>query len=237
MTTNRSRGIHKPFEALKKMLERKARQMETTTPETARSPEPTPTLSEEVEARLFDEAMAGVIRISRGNCVERETVIQQTGDTQRSEGDDTMLALEQLIRSGAGFVVSQTAEYVESSGEGSHPELTQRLHRGDFTIQDHLDLHGLGVQEARASLERFLKQSIEAGKHGVLIVHGRGLSSPRKPILKSMVCKWLSSGYWRKWVIAFSSARLCDGGAGATYVLLRHRPLTRRGRKGFKKAR
>jgi DNA-nicking Smr family endonuclease len=39
----------------------------------------------------------------------------------------------------------------------------------------------------------------------------------------------------RKWVIAFSSARSCDGGAGATYVLLRQRPLTMRFRKNVKK--
>jgi DNA-nicking Smr family endonuclease len=65
----------------------------------------------------------------------------------------------------------------------------------------------------------------------VLIVHGRGLSSPAKPILKTKVIKWLTSGPWRKWVMAFTSARWCDGGAGATYVLLRKRPVTKRFKK------
>jgi hypothetical protein len=31
--------------------------------------------------------------------------------------------------------------------------------------------------------------------------------------------------------MAYASARACDGGAGATYVLLRERPLKRRFRK------
>jgi DNA-nicking Smr family endonuclease len=44
------------------------------------------------------------------------------------------------------------------------------------------------------------------------------------------VSQWLSSGHWRKWVVAFTSARMCDGGAGASYVLLRRRPLTKRHR-------
>jgi DNA-nicking Smr family endonuclease len=73
-----------------------------------------------------------------------------------------------------------------------------------------------------------------AGKRSVLIVHGRGLSSPSKPVLKAKVYEWLTSGQWRKWVIAFSSARSYDGGTGATYVLLRQRPLTKRFRKRTK---
>jgi DNA-nicking Smr family endonuclease len=49
--------------------------------------------------------------------------------------------------------------------------------------------------------------------------------------LKTQVIGWLSRGPWRKWVMAYASARSCDGGTGATYVLLRSRPLTRRYRK------
>ncbi|MDP6394410.1 MAG: Smr/MutS family protein [Desulfobacterales bacterium] len=60
---------------------------------------------------------------------------------------------------------------------------------------------------------------------------GCGLSFASKPILKTKVFQWLASEPWRKWVIAFSSARLCDGGAGAAYVLLRQRPVTKRLRK------
>ena len=32
---------------------------------------------------------------------------------------------------------------------------------------------------------------------------------------------WLARGHWARQVLAFTSARLCDGGAGAVYVLLR----------------
>jgi DNA-nicking Smr family endonuclease len=69
------------------------------------------------------------------------------------------------------------------------------------------------------------------GKRALLIIHGRGLSSPVKPILKSKVYLWLTTSPWHKWVIAFTSARACDGGAGATYVLLRQKPLSKRLRK------
>ena len=62
-----------------------------------------------------------------------------------------------------------------------------------------------------------------------------GLSSPAEPILKSKVYRWLTTSPWHKWVIAFTSARLCDGGAGATYVLLRRKPIKKRFRKPRKK--
>ena len=55
-------------------------------------------------------------------------------------------------------------------------------------------------------------------------------------VLKSKVYQWLTSSPWNKWVVAFTSARLCDGGAGATYVVFRPRPLTKRLRKKRKKS-
>jgi DNA-nicking Smr family endonuclease len=112
-----------------------------------------------------------------------------------------------------------------------NPEIAKRLHQGDFSIQTHIDLHGLRVGEAHEAFEQFLTESLRSGKRAVLIVHGRGLSSPAEPVLKSKVKEWLTLGPWRKWVIAFTSARACDGGAGATYVLLRQRPATKRYRR------
>jgi DNA-nicking Smr family endonuclease len=65
----------------------------------------------------------------------------------------------------------------------------------------------------------------------VLIVHGRGLCSPAEPVLKGLVHRHLRRNPWRRWVLAFTSARMIDGGAGATCVLLRRRPRSRK-RKG-----
>jgi DNA-nicking Smr family endonuclease len=75
--------------------------------------------------------------------------------------------------------------------------------------------------------EMFMDDSVNQGKRTVLVIHGRGLSSPAEPVLKTHVYKWLTRGRWRRWVAAFASARSCDGGTGATYVLLRPNPLTK----------
>ena len=117
-----------------------------------------------------------------------------------------------------------------------HPSAARRLHAGEFSIQGYIDLHGLTAEEARSAFDGFLSDAITAGKRAVLIIHGRGLSSPHQPVLKTKVREWLSSCHWRKRILAFSSARSVDGGTGATYVLLRERPFTR-GRHGSRRKR
>ena len=106
--------------------------------------------------------------------------------------------------------------------------MAKRLHRGDFAIQDYIDLHGFTADQARRALDDFFTRSIRNSRLAVLVVHGRGRGSPGDPILKTKVFEWLTRGAWRKWVIAFASARSVDGGAGATYVLLRRRPLPKK---------
>jgi DNA-nicking Smr family endonuclease len=47
-------------------------------------------------------------------------------------------------------------------------------------------------------------------------------------VLKPALPRWLARGPARVIVLAYSSAPLTDGGAGATYVLLRKGPRARR---------
>ena len=56
----------------------------------------------------------------------------------------------------------------------------------------------------------------------ILVVHGRGLNSKDQvPVLKDRMKSWLARGRMGRHVLAFTSARAVDGGAGALYVLLR----------------
>jgi len=190
--------------------------------------------SPEHERALFLEAMSDVTPFPK-----RKSLTAQPGSLKHTSQNiqiDPKIdhSLENLVTKGKGFVVDNTPEYMEGTGYCCRPDLAKRLHRGDFSIQDHIDLHGLNVPGARHAFDAFLKEAIRAGYRAVLVIHGRGLSSPVKPILKAKVLEWLSTGYWRKWVIAFTSANAVDGGAGATYVLLRTKPLTKRFRKGKK---
>ncbi len=182
----------------------------------------------ELEEEVFRKAMEGVTPISRENYVERvfQTALPESSRFQ--EDVETLEKLADLVKYGKGFNVADTPEYIEGTNYRVHPTVTKRLHRGDYSIQAFVDLHGLLAQDAKEVFEKFLKWAVTTGRTGVLIIHGRGLSSPSEPVLKKKVVEWLTHGPWRKWVAAYCSARICDGGAGATYVLLRPRPVSKR---------
>jgi DNA-nicking Smr family endonuclease len=186
----------------------------------------------ELEEELFEKAMEGVRPISRDKYVERIFQMELPESSRDKEDAEILEKLTDLVKYGKGFNVADTPEYIEGTGYHVHPSITKRLHRGDYSIQAFVDLHGLLVEDAKEVFEKFLKWAVTTGKTGVLIVHGRGLSSPSEPVLKKKVVEWLTHGPWRKWVAAYSSARICDGGAGATYVLIRPRPVSKRLKKG-----
>ncbi|MFP4308768.1 MAG: Smr/MutS family protein [Desulfococcaceae bacterium] len=183
------------------------------------------------EHRLFAEAMSDVTPIAQTGWVPAAPAAPPAEAEEAIPDDEPLRRLRELVECGNGFVVSDTPEYMEGRGPHVGAEVVRRLHRGDFSIQDHVDLHGLNVREAGEAVDRLLARALRERKRAVLIVHGRGLSSPVEPVLKKKVRQWLTGGPRRKWVMAFASARRCDGGAGATYVLLRNRPATRRERK------
>jgi DNA-nicking Smr family endonuclease len=182
----------------------------------------------ELEGELFKKAMEGVRPIPRDNYVERIFQMELPESSRDKEDAEVLEKLTDLVKYGRGFNVADTPEYIEGTGYNVHLSLARRLHKGDYSIQAFVDLHGLIVEDAKEVFEKFLKWAVTTGKTGVLIVHGRGLSSPFEPVLKRKVVEWLTRGPWRKWVAAYSSARICDGGAGATYVLLRPRPVSKR---------
>jgi DNA-nicking Smr family endonuclease len=102
---------------------------------------------------------------------------------------------------------------------GIGPDVLRRLRRGEWVIQDHLDLHGARVDEARELLALFLREAVRRGFRCVRVVHGKGLGSKdRQPVLKGKTRVWLAQ---RDEVIAFCQARPAEGGSGALVVLLR----------------
>jgi DNA-nicking Smr family endonuclease len=245
MKTSKSTATFRPFEDLKTLLESKLSKPARpstdnpgqTPPETQPEKDCVSKLKDNIEPdsaeekKLFLEAMADVRPICRGDRIEQTAGGVPPIGPENDTEIETLVKLQDLVKFGTGFIVSDTPEYIEGTGYNVNPKIAKRLHRGDFSIQTHIDLHGLCVDDARDSFEKFVKKSITSGKRAVLIVHGRGLSSPNEPVLKTKVVEWLTTGPWRKWVIAFSSAKPCDGGAGATYVLFRQRPVTSAQRK------
>jgi DNA-nicking Smr family endonuclease len=94
----------------------------------------------------------------------------------------------------------------------------RRLRRGQYHIDDEIDLHGCTLAQALPQLQQFLADARSRGITCVRIIHGKGLrSGNRGPVLKNSVNAQLRRS---EGVLAFASARPPAGGTGATLVLL-----------------
>ena len=102
---------------------------------------------------------------------------------------------------------------------GIQHKVQRKLRRGEFTIEDELDLHGYTVAEAKTAISEFFTECARRHKRCIRIIHGKGYRSEQNiPILKTYVAYWLKQ---RPDVMAYSSASQADGGTGALYVLLK----------------
>ncbi len=103
--------------------------------------------------------------------------------------------------------------------DGYPPKLLRQLKRGQFSVQDDIDLHQMNAAAAQASIVMFLAEAKRNGLRCVRIVHGKGLRSRSAgPVLKGLTDRMLRR---RDDVIAFASARPALGGTGAVVVLLK----------------
>lgn len=86
-----------------------------------------------------------------------------------------------------------------------------------FPAQVDIDLHGFTVEEAAQSMAILFQQIRERRLTHIRINHGIGRHSESgRPLLKAYVNRWLKGN---PDIIAFSSARRSDGGAGVVNVI------------------
>jgi DNA-nicking Smr family endonuclease len=134
--------------------------------------------------------------------------------------EDAVEVLKEIVYGKIKIRLSDTGEYTEWTRPDVRKDLAKRLHQGDFSIQDYIDLHGLTIIEAEEALRQFFRKAIANQYTCVKVIHGRGLKSPKGPVLKEALKRWLQRPF-RKCVLAYATAKDCDGGLGATYVLLK----------------
>ena len=208
--------VHQPFRILNKMTVREAAPAPV-------PPAPAPPPAD--GATLFLDAMADVRPLAARARQRVSGPVPATPQRAVVHPDADVLAeLCDLVTGNVPFDIADSDEYIEGTAAGLDPRLLRRLRAGEFAYQAHIDLHGMTSEEARRAVESFLTEAYQTGKRCVLIVHGRGRNSKDQiPVLKSRLTTWLAHGQWARLVLAFASARACDGGAGALYVLLRRR--------------
>jgi len=180
-------------------------------------PSPERTVSDE---EFFRSAMKEVVEIKEFRSIPSPP--KKAPPVRKKEhGRDTPAAsLEDIVMGRKPLDLCMTQEYVEWINSDLKGDILEKLRGGRFSVQDCLDLHGFTLEGAETAVAEFLGESLKKRRRCVKIIHGRGLRSPNGPVLKDAVIQWLSCRY-RKKIIAFVTARQCDGGLGALYVLLR----------------
>jgi DNA-nicking Smr family endonuclease len=163
----------------------------------------------------FREAVRDVTPMPPQNRVEPVRAKPRPIAAKRRE--DEQAVLDELAR----FTFDDDAEVEDDSSflrPGLPRDILRKLRRTHWTVQAHLDLHGLSGAEAALETSRFLADCGRRGLRCVRIVHGKGLRSPgREPVLKRRIRKLLTR---RDDVLAFVEPRAAHGGGGAVVVLL-----------------
>jgi len=205
---------NRPFDKLKKQLERRLIEP----PPLPLPPPEAPPLTEEA---LFNDAMTDVREIVAFRVLPCAKASKRTAPSREKHDPevDALAILVQIAQGSHPINLSDTQEYIEWTNPDVHGTVIGKLHAGHFSVQGYLDLHGFTGEEVNEELDRFLAEAFRKDWRCVKIIHGRGLRSVKGPVLKDAVTRRLV-GRYRKKVLAFVSARQCDGGLGALYVLL-----------------
>lgn len=110
-------------------------------------------------------------------------------------------------------------EFIFFARPGLQQKTQKQLRQGKISIDDHLDLHGLSIEEARQTLLEFIDFAQKQQIRCIRLVHGKGYRSDTdKPVLKNKVNNWLRQ---HPGILAFSSTQPRDGGTGAVYILIK----------------
>ena len=167
-------------------------------------------------AELFRSAIGKVTPLRKGSG-PAPAVPKPRPRARMAELDEQAAAGEfaRLLREGTPLEAGDTASYRRQT---LPPRMFQRLKKGQYSVQDELDLHGATAAQAERLLRQFLGEA-HAHEHGcVRIIHGKGLQADGgAPVLKNLVDRMLRL---RADVLAFHSAPPGQGGTGAILVLL-----------------
>lgn len=188
---------------------------------------------------VFARAMAGVKPLSnrnKGREVLAEPLVparrfRRAGSGAPLSNDDAAAAGEQawvteylrnLVQGNVEFELSYSEEYMHGHIQGLDRRVLEKLKAGRFSVEAHLDLHGLNAVQAREATYGFLRNQYYLGRRCVLLIPGRGRNSPGgRALIREELPTWMTREPLRRVVLAFCTALPKHGGTGALYVLMR----------------
>jgi DNA-nicking Smr family endonuclease len=155
------------------------------------------------ESALFREAMRGVQPLTDAPAEATPVVAQKTRP-------------KPAVKTAPAAITP--GKPAKADGSGVQARTLQRLRRRRLRPEATLDLHGFTRHEAHLEVDRFLRRAHAAGRRCVLIIHGIGRGSESHGVLRQALPGWLAA---HPEVLSSAPAQPADGGAGASYILLR----------------
>lgn len=194
----------------------------------AKEMKPAPTAAPEPsEAETFAAFMAGVRALDKERTrriPKSDNALPRSPETPAITADldaPARASMRSLVSEGLRFESTDDGDRLEGRRVDVDPRELRRLRRGQFAIDGKLDLHGMGLTEAREAVTAFVRKRSAEGDRAVAIIHGKGTHSPRGvAVLRGEIGAWLCDGRAARHVLAFATAPDEHGGTGALLVLL-----------------
>ena len=101
------------------------------------------------------------------------------------------------------------------------PNRKLRIAKERDPIGARLDMHGLDQDQARATLEAFIRRAFSQGHRAVLVITGKGKVG--QGVLRTRTPEWLADPSMREMIAEVSTADRRHGGEGALYVALKRK--------------
>jgi DNA-nicking Smr family endonuclease len=168
------------------------------------------------DADLFQQALEGVIPITPSNRIPPPPPARRL--PPRSTAISSPAIADNLSDHGTNDQGSNPISPTSFLRNGLNRMTLRKLRRGQWPVQDSIDLHGSSSDEARRLLAEFLHHALHHGLRCVSVIHGKGWRAEGgEGILKVRVRHWLTQ---YPQVLAFSEAPANAGGGGAVWILL-----------------
>jgi DNA-nicking Smr family endonuclease len=131
-----------------------------------------PTTVDDEDSRLFREAIGDVRKLDP--VAPPPAMPKPEPHPYMLEADEAAVPGE-LLDMAFDPGLMEVGEELSYLRDGYPPKLLRQLKRGQFSVQDEIDLHQMNAAAAQATISAFLAEASEHGFRCVRIVHGKGL--------------------------------------------------------------
>lgn len=182
---------------------------------TQTSQETSPLMDEEI----FRRAMQGVQCASWTH--DPHPISKPARTTAKDPDLEARKLMMEAVQGRFPISIPDHPEYIEGWIGVAGKRFLPNLRNGIYSIQGQIDLHGYSRSEAETAVEDFIIRMSRLRSCCIKIIHGRGINSlTENATLKASLQRQLITRRMSRYVVAYASAPVRDGGVGAVYVLL-----------------